>query len=238
MTTFYTDADLIGAGEFVEAEVWLATEYTVAAGTATFRWRWPAVAPAVTPQIRVFDSGGTLVAGPISFDSSTLSAWNTAGAGSPVALSAGTYRVTVNTTRYPALSGFFSGGSITRSGITGVQSRFGSPGTAPASTSTAAYFVDIDFTPSGTGAAPNGLAVPVALGSPTVGAVGVSPAGLAVSASLGSPVVAVNRSAAPSGLAVAVTLGQPSTAAPGRAATTRPYAGITVRPTSGITPRP
>lgn len=148
MATFYADSDLAGAGEFVEPEIWLAGEFTVPAGTASFRWRWPAVAPVVTPQVRVFNASGALVAGPIAFDSSTLSAWNTAGANSPIALSAGTYRVTVNTNRYPARSGFFSGGSITRGFITGVQSRFGAVGNAPASTSAATYFIDIDFTPS------------------------------------------------------------------------------------------
>jgi hypothetical protein len=149
--TFFTDADLTGSGEFVEAEVWLATEFTVSvAGTATYRWRWPTVTPSVTPQIRVFDAGGTLVFGPYSFTSSTLDAWNPAGTGD--AWTAGTYRVTVNTTRYPAVTGFFSGGSITRGSVTGVQSRFGSPGSAPTSTSTAAYFVDVDFTTAAAGA--------------------------------------------------------------------------------------
>lgn len=176
MTTWFTDADLSGAGEFVEAEVWLATEFTVPAGTASFRWRWPTLAPTVTPVIRVYSAGGTLVAGPISFDSTTVDTWNTAGAGSPVALSAGTYRVVVNTTRYPAKGGFFAS-SITRNGVTGVQSRFGSPGSAPTSTSTATYYVDIDFTASGgaspalvdTAAATDSLAVTVAVPLPDAG---------------------------------------------------------------------
>lgn len=192
MATFFTDADLTGAGEFVEGEVWLATEFTVPDGTATFRWRWPAVAPVVTPQIRVYNAGGTLVAGPISFDSTTTSAWNTAGVGSPVSLSAGTYRVVVNTTRYPARSGFFSGGSITRGDITGVQSRFGSPGSAPTSTSTATYFVDIDFTATagtvtGTGtltlpaltATGTGIATATGTGAPSLAALSGSGAGTA-----------------------------------------------------------
>lgn len=199
MATFFTDADLTGAGEFVEPEVWLATEVTVPDGTASFRWRWPAIAPVVTPQIRVYDAGGTLVAGPISFDTTTTSAWNTAGSGSPVSLSAGTYRVVVNTTRYPARSGFFSGGSITRGDITGVQSRFGSPGSAPTSMSTATYFVDVDFTATagtvtGTGALTlpaltgSGEGVASATGSGTIGlpALTVSGAGTASAAGSGT----------------------------------------------------
>lgn len=212
MTTFFTDSDLTGAGEFVEAEVWLATEFTVPAGAATFRWRWPAVAPVVTPTIRVYDSGGTLVAGPISFDTTTLSAWNYAGAASPVALSAGTYRVVVNTTRYPALSGFFSGGSITRGSITGVQSRFGSPGSAPSSTSTAAYFIDIDFTPT-MSLSPGGIEVPVTLGAPTASfaATAAAPTGIEVPVLLGAPTASFAVTAAvPTGIEVPVTLGAPA----------------------------
>lgn len=169
MTTFYTDADLSGSGEFVESEVWLASEFTVPDGSAVPRWRWPTIAPSVTPVIRIYNASGTLVAGPISFDTSTVDAWNTAGASSPVSLSAGTYRVTVNTTRYVARSGYFSGGSITRGSITGVQSRFGSPGSAPASTSTATYFIDIDFTASG-GSTVNGTATLASTSSLTAAA--------------------------------------------------------------------
>lgn len=143
MTTFFTDSDLTGSGEFVEAEVWLATKFTIPSGLVTPRWRWPTVASAVTPKMRIFDSGGTLVNGTVyDFDTTTLDAWNS----SPqISLSAGTYRFTINTTRYVAKSGFFSGGSVTRGEITGVESNFGSPGSAPTSTSTATYFIDIDL---------------------------------------------------------------------------------------------
>jgi hypothetical protein len=259
VATFYTDSDLTGAGEFVEPEVWLATEFTVPDGNATFRWRWPAVAPAVTPTIRVYDAGGTLVAGPISFDSTTLSAWNTAGAGSPVSLSAGTYRVVVNTTRYPALGGFFSGGSITRGSITGVQSRFGSPGSAPSSVSTATYYVDIDFS-TGATSATAALSVTVSLAAAAVRATDAS-AGLAVTASLSAGAATPNAGAAsvrPAGAALAVTASMAagpallrtsgaalaviatlvSAATSAGRITYRPNTGITVRPNTGITLRP
>jgi len=150
MTTFYTDADLSGAAQFgPESEAALATEFTIAVdGTASFRWRWPDTTPGVTPVVRVWSASGTLVAGPISFDTSDVGAWNTAGLASPVALTAGTYRVAVNTNRYTARTGFFSS-PITRGDITGVQGRFGSsPTSAPSTTTAATYFVDIDFTPA------------------------------------------------------------------------------------------
>jgi hypothetical protein len=148
MTTFYTDSDLVGAAQFgPEAEAALATEFTTAVdGTASFRWRWPDTPPGVTPVVRVWNAAGALVAGPISFDTSDAGAWNTAGVGSPVALTAGTYRVAVNTNRYTARTGFFTA-PIVRGDVTGVQGRFGSnPTGAPATTTTATYFIDIDFT--------------------------------------------------------------------------------------------
>lgn len=212
MTTFYTNAEWSAPSETTEPEVWLATEFTVPAGTATFRWRWPAVAPVVTPTIRVYDSGGTLVAGPISFDTTTLGVFNYAGAASPVALSAGTYRVTVNTNRYVFLAGFFTSGSITRGDITGVQSRFGSPGSAPASTSTASYGVDIDFTPT-MSLSPGGIEVPVSLGAPTAAfaAAPAAPTGVEVPVSLGAPTSSFSLTpAAPAGIEVPVTLGAPA----------------------------
>lgn len=163
MTTFYTDSDLIGAGEFVEAEVSLGTEFTVPAGDITrLRWRWPTVAPLVTPQMRLYTVAGTLLA-TIPFDTTTLDVWNWATPGSPISVSAGTYVVAVNTTRYPAKSGFFSGGSIVRGDITGVRGRFASGVAFPNNNSTATYFPDMDFT-----VASSGLAVSVWNGSTEV----------------------------------------------------------------------
>jgi hypothetical protein len=233
VATFFTDADLIGAGEFVEAEVWLATEFTIPDGTASFRWRWPAVTPTVTPVIRVFDAGGTLVAGPLSFTTSNLSAWN---ATASTVFAAGTYRVTVNTNRYPALGGFFASGSITRGSITGIQSRFGSPGSAPTSTSTATYYVDIDLTPSGGGAsaAPSGFAVPAALGQPATAVPTGSPTGLMVASALGPPTAALGRTAGPTGPTAAVALGTPTVALNNSAAPTGLAASVALGlPTAG-----
>lgn len=65
-------------------------------------------------------------------------------------------------------------------------------------------------------AAPSGLAVPVALGQPTATRQSAAPSGLAVPVALGTPTV-TRQSAAPNGLAIAVALGQPSTSIPAAA---------------------
>lgn len=211
MVNFYTDADLSGAGEFVESTVTLATEFTLPAGTINaVRTHFPAVAGA-TPLARVYNSGGTqLFAG--GFDSSTPDAWNSATISGGLSVSAGTYRVAIVVTRYVAKGSFFSGGSVVRNGITGVQSRFDSGDVAPASTSTATYFADLDFTATGSSATPNGLAVAVALGTPSTSIPSSAPTGLAVPVALGQPAASLNRSAAPTGLAVAVAVGTPAVA--------------------------
>lgn len=59
--------------------------------------------------------------------------------------------------------------------------------------------------------APTGLAVAVAIGSPTVAqAMTVAPNGLAVAVAFGSPTVSQALTVAPTGLAIAVTFGQPA----------------------------
>lgn len=171
MATFFTDADLAGAAQFVEFELVIGTRFTIETGLVVPRWRWPNNAPGVTPMVRVYDTGGALVAGPIAFDSTALTSWNTAGSASPLALPAGTYDFTVNTTHYMAVAGFFAGGPITRGAITGVQARFGNVGQAPPNGATATYYMDIDWT-AGTGPLPavypGSLALAVALGQPAI----------------------------------------------------------------------
>lgn len=59
--------------------------------------------------------------------------------------------------------------------------------------------------------APDGLAVPVTLGAPSVNsALTVSPSGLAVAAALGEPAVSTGLTVTPDGLAVTVAPGEPS----------------------------
>lgn len=225
MTTFLTEADFAsGTGETVESEVWLALEFTVPAGDINFlRWRWPAGAISVTPLMRLFNAGGTALeiggtgVTTLAFDTSTADQFNSATPASPFAVSAGTYRATVNTTRYIFKSGFFSGGPVVRGDITGVQSRFGSPGSAPTSTSTTLYGPDIDFT---------------AASSPTPIAVG--DAGSVVSSLLaGASAPISDAGSAADAVAAAVALSFGDTAAAADVAAVIVAAGLADAGTSG-----
>lgn len=180
MATFYTDADLAGAGEFSDPELTLATEYTIQDGNINFlRWRCPSVAPSVTPAFRIYDASNNLVATVALDGAVTTSAWNIGTPVAPIALSAGTYRASINTTEYLARSGFFNSGPIVRGDITAVQGRFANGIAAPGGASNSAYFVDIDF----------GDAAP-ALGSADVGLdIDVAAAGASRSAGTAATVV-------------------------------------------------
>lgn len=160
MTTFYDDSDLTGAGTFEESVVSLATDFDLPAGTINrFRARWAADnAPSNTPAIRLYDATDAVLA-TVPFDTTDLGAWNWATPDDPIHVAAGRYRPAENTTRYVAKGGFFAGGPITRGDITAVQGRFAGGVAAPGSTSTATYYVDIDFTADGD--EPAGLAVTV-----------------------------------------------------------------------------
>lgn len=147
MVNFYTDDDLAGASQFPpdEGTLQLATEMTFAKdGTTKFRARFANLALGVTPQIRVWDAGDQLVAGPLSFATTTPGAWNIT-SGSRVALPAGTYRITFQTDRYVARTGFYAGGPITRGDITGITGRVGTSAAAPPATvSTAVFYADVE----------------------------------------------------------------------------------------------
>jgi hypothetical protein len=70
-----------------------------------------------------------------------------------------------------------------------------------------------NFSIGSSGVAPAGLAVPLALGSPTAALNRTgAPTGLAVPIASGTPTVALNRSAAPTGLTVPLALGTPAVA--------------------------
>lgn len=146
MATFYTDADLSGAGEFSDPELTVATEYTIPDGNINFlRWRCPSVAPSVTPVFRIYDASNNVVA-TVPLDAAVATgAWNVGTPASPIALLAGTYRAGINTTEYVARADFFAAGPIVRGDITGVQGRFANGVAAPGGASNSAYYVDIDF---------------------------------------------------------------------------------------------
>lgn len=184
MTTFFTDPEAAGGGEFLDtAEVGI--RFTLPAGTInSFRVYWPAVAPGGTPVVNFWNAGGTL-SQTVSFDTTTLSAWNSATPTTPIVVSAGTYYVSWGTTRYKAITGFFAGGSVTRGSITAVEGRFASVGSFPSSTSSAAYVVDLDFTASGGGSTVNGAATATSASTLTAAAAVVRP-GAAATASVSS----------------------------------------------------
>lgn len=147
MSFFFTDGDLSGTLQFSEAEVEIATEFTVPpGGSAAFRWRTPSTLPLSTPTLKIWNLSGEQIA-TRSFDSALIgNAWAIAGAANRLSLpSGGTYRVSVNTNRYTAESGFFAG-AVVRGDVTGVQAAFNSVGgNFPSTPSTASYWVDIDW---------------------------------------------------------------------------------------------
>lgn len=177
-------------------------------------------------------SAGTLL-GSASFVSPIGGVWNTAAwVGGPISLSTGkAYKIVLRTSagRYAA-QGTFWASQLVSGNITGIQDGanpvglgafangtfvsglIGVPPNANTFNSNG-YWVDFDHTATVAGAAPNGLAIAFALGSPTA-ALGLTaaPAGLAVPVGLGQPTVALNRTAAPNGLAIPVAFGQPTVA--------------------------
>jgi hypothetical protein len=221
VTTFFGDAEAAGGGEFVDtAEVGI--RFTLPAGTInSLRVWWPAVAPGGAPVMHLWDGAGTLLQ-TISFDTTALSGWNNATPASPIAVTAGTYYVSWGTTRYKAILGFFSGGSVTRGSIIAVEGRFSTTlGAFPSSTSSAAYVADIDFTASGGGSTVNGTASITGAGTVTAAAV----QGAAASASGAGSVTA------------AVTLrGSTTVSGTGSAsAAVRQQAGATIAGTGSVT---
>lgn len=223
MATFYTDADLAGAGEFSDPELTLATEFTVPDGNVNWlRWRCPSVAPSVTPAFRIYDASNNVVA-TVPLDGAVVTgAWNQGTPGAPIALLAGTYRASINTTEYLARANFFSGGPIVRGDITGVQGRFANGIAAPGGASNSAYFIDWDFGDApvdpaeGTAALGLDLAVAASGGADAEGAAAVG-LGLAVAATgstdaegqgaLGFGLAVAASGSAPNQGVVALTLG-------------------------------
>lgn len=175
---------------------------------------------------------GTLVGSQTLGTTPTGGTWNNITLSTPVIVDpTKLYRIGLfNSSRYVATNGFFvtplTNGNITAyanstgsiPGYTGTlaQGTFRITASVPAYPdsvgASASYFVDVLFDASGGGggAAPNGIGVPAALGTPAV-ALGrtAAPAGLSVPVALGSP--SAGNPISPSGLAAPVGLGSPST---------------------------
>lgn len=115
---------------------------------------------------------------------------------SVVTLPAGTYVATVYTLHYVFRSGSPSGVSTPSGSATAVEGRLltynGGAASAPMPTGAinSTYYVSplID-TGTASGSTPSGIAVPLALGTPTTGLIGASPSGIAIPAAVGMPAV-------------------------------------------------
>lgn len=181
-------------------------------------------------QVTSSDPGtGTSLASKVYSGSTPASgAWLYIAFDTPVAVTAGVaYRAGVHNSegRYVATLSFF-GSPLTNDGITapahngtvggftvsqGVFRIDATPGypNSPGGGETN-YFADVDYNIVDDTAYPDGLAVPVTLGAPSVNsALTVSPDGLAIPLALGAPTVA-QPATSPDGLAVATTLGAPA----------------------------
>jgi hypothetical protein len=74
----------------------------------------------------------------------------------PLHVSAGTYWSVIDTDGpYSAIVGFYSGGTVTRNGMTFGASAFATPVGPPTNASNAAYMDDIVFTPDGAARVPD-----------------------------------------------------------------------------------
>jgi Domain of unknown function (DUF4082) len=196
--SFHTDTEVPAGTNFNDsAALSMGLYFTVGVdGTVTHaRWR---AADSVTGTVKwgLYRLSDSLLLGSQSFTTYTQGAWNTVALNTPIAITAATRYAAVywSQTSYVATSAYFTT-AITRGSITAEASggRFVEPSadiTLPTNSfNNGCYFVDLVFS-SGSAVTPTGLAVPVALGQPTVSqALTVSPTGIAVPATFGQPTV-------------------------------------------------
>lgn len=213
---------VVFAGDGVVAGVRIFTTTTVGGTYTGALW-----------QVTASDPGtGTLLASKVYAGATPAGgAWLDIAFDDPVPVTAGTaYRAGVHNSegRYVATLGFFdealtngdisapahngtAGGFTVSQGVFRIDAAIGYPN-SPGGGQTN-YFADVSLTPDFAGTvSPNGLAVPVALGAPTITfSAGAEPAGLAAPVALGAPAAAFSATdAAPAGVAVPVALGAPA----------------------------
>lgn len=208
------------AGVFNDATAYvLGTRFTPTTdGEATHgRWHFPPIPPDGTVTVGIYrDSDESLLA-TADFVSPVGDAWNTVAFASPVPLTSGVgYTVVILTAnRYVASFAYAwpTGSGDVVSAIS-AAGRFSASGTLvyPTSDTGAAYFADIIFeTADADAVTPDGIAVPLAVGEPTVSqALTVTPDGIAVPVTLGSPTLAQALTVTPGGIAVSVAVGTPT----------------------------
>lgn len=185
-------------------------------GTITHLRRYfPTTGQAGVSQGLYRDSDQALI-GSVSWPDGTAAGWQQMALASPVAVTAGqTYQTTYFTpSKYTATAAYgfpFTSGDLTAIAANGkFNASVPALQFATGSLSGTAVFADVVFEPDGAvpGVTPDGLAVPVGLGSPAIGSTAVAPAGLSVPVGLGEP--AVSAGVRPEGIAVAVTFGLPT----------------------------
>lgn len=174
-----------------------------------------------TPRWGLYRQSDQSLLGWQDITSYTIGVWNTIALVTPIPIvTTEAYQAVLWTpNRYVAENGYLVS-AITRGNIV-AEAQGGRFAVQPGldypnnSFSNSCYFIDFVFQAAGgpSGTTPDGLAVPTAVGTPTV-ALGLSgaPAGLAVPVSLGATAAALGRTAAPTGLAVPAAVGTPATA--------------------------
>lgn len=155
MVSFYDAGDVGSIGFFNQSGgISLGVQMTLPAGTITAgRWFYPDQNVG-TLTWNLWDSAGSIVLASASPDAIThqvFVTFTTTPTNLPLHVAAGTYWSVINTSGpYSAIPGFFSGGPVTRNGMTFVGSAFNATvGSFPNSPSNASYLADIVFTPDG-----------------------------------------------------------------------------------------
>lgn len=151
--SFYDSGDIPSIGFFSQiGGISLGVQMTLPAGTISAgRWFYPDD-PITVLTWNLYNAAGSSILASALPDAATQQVYvtfTTTSVNLPLHVTAGTYWSVINTDRpYSAIPGFFSGGSVTRNGLTYVGSAFNTTvGSFPTSSSTASYLADIVFTP-------------------------------------------------------------------------------------------
>jgi hypothetical protein len=162
--TLFADSEM-GSSETFDPNT-VGVEVTVPAGTA---YRFSSIFPAVagtTPLFRLYDSGGTLIAGG-AFDSTTVDVRNWFTPSAPIHLAAGTYRICQYVSRYRFVSAYITAPFV-RNGVTIQRGVFaGGTDAVPNTSSTVWFGLDMEFIADAGGS-------PVTVPDPAAGGVGAA----------------------------------------------------------------
>lgn len=159
MTSFFGAGDVASIGFFNNGSgISLGVKMVLPAGTITAgRWYFPDQPTVCTWKLYDSTPSGVLAsAGPDALTQQAFVTFTTGAVNLPLHVAAGTYWSVVDTDGpYSAIGGFYSGGPVTRSGLTFGASAFATPVGPPTNASNAAYMNDIVFTPDGAARVPD-----------------------------------------------------------------------------------